>query len=77
MRIKFTQLKVSSVIDLYNNGKQQREIVKQITTALTVGGNLQVKKVLDWLYRDATIYLPRKYEKYLEFQTSSSKSISG
>jgi hypothetical protein len=39
----------------------------QITTTLSVGGNLQVKKVLDWLYQDATIYLPRKYEKYLEF----------
>lgn len=38
-----------------------------ITTTLTVGGNLQVKKVLDWLYQDATIYLPRKYNKYLEF----------
>lgn len=39
----------------------------QITTTLSVGGNLQVKKVLDWLYQDATIYLLRKYEKYLEF----------
>jgi hypothetical protein len=39
----------------------------KITTTLSVGGNLQVKKVLDWLYQDATIYLPRKYEKYLEF----------
>jgi intein-encoded DNA endonuclease-like protein len=38
------------------------------TTTLTVGGNLQSKKVLDWLYQDATIYLPRKYEKYLEFK---------
>lgn len=39
----------------------------QITTTLSVGGNLQVKRVLDWLYQDATIYLPRKYEKYVEF----------
>ena len=38
-----------------------------ITTTLSVGGNLQVKKVLDWMYQDATIYLPRKYEKYIEF----------
>lgn len=38
-----------------------------ITTALSVGGNIQVRKILDWLYKDATIYLPRKYEKYLEF----------
>jgi len=40
----------------------------QITTALSVGGNLQIKKVLDWMYQDATIYLPRKYNKYLEFK---------
>lgn len=45
----------------------------QITTTLSVGGNQQVKKVLDWLYQDASIYLPRKYEKYQEF-LSSSKS---
>ena len=37
-----------------------------ITTTLSVGGNLQVRKVLGWLYQDATIYLPRKYEKYQE-----------
>ena len=39
----------------------------KITTTLSVGGNLQVRKVLDWLYQDATIYLPRKYDKYQEF----------
>jgi len=39
----------------------------KITTTLVVGGNLQSRKVLDWLYQDATIYLPRKHEKYLEF----------
>jgi len=39
----------------------------QITTTLSIGGNLQVKIILDWLYKDATIYLPRKFEKYQEF----------
>lgn len=50
----------------------------KITTTLSVGGNLQVRKVLDWLYQDATIYLSRKHDKYLKFinQISSSKSIS-
>lgn len=45
-----------------------RPKTNDITTTLVVGGNLQVRKVLDWLYQDATIYLPRKYEKYLEFK---------
>jgi hypothetical protein len=44
-----------------------RPKTNKITTTLSVGGNLQVKKVLDWLYQDATIYLPRKYDKYQEF----------
>lgn len=44
-----------------------RPKTNQITTTLTVGGNLQVRKVLDWLYQDATIYLPRKYQRYQEF----------
>jgi predicted transcriptional regulator/Mor family transcriptional regulator len=33
-----------------------------------VGGNNQVEKVLDWLYKDATIYLQRKYDRYLDFK---------
>lgn len=47
--------------------KLSRPKTNQITTTLSVGGNQQVKKILDWLYKDATIYLPRKYEKYQEF----------
>jgi len=49
----------------------------KITTSLSVGGNLQVMKILDWMYQDATIYMPRKYHKYLEFKNyvSSLKLI--
>lgn len=35
---------------------------------ITIGGNLQTYKALTWLYKDATICLPRKYEKYLELK---------
>lgn len=38
-----------------------------ITTYLLVGGNKQVKKLLDWLYQDSNIYLKRKYNKYYDF----------
>lgn len=41
--------------------------LNQITTNISVSGNLQIRKVLDWIYKDATIYLPRKYDKYLKF----------
>jgi len=47
-----------------------RPETNKITTTLSVGGNLQVIKALDWIYKDATIYLPRKYDKYLEFKKS-------
>lgn len=33
---------------------------------LEISGNRQVLKVLNWLYHDATIYLKRKYRKYLD-----------
>lgn len=46
-----------------------RPKINKITTTLVVGGNLQSMKILDWLYKDTTIYLPRKYEKYLEFKS--------
>jgi hypothetical protein len=35
---------------------------------LTIGGNRKIEKVLNWIYKDATIYLSRKYEKYLELK---------
>jgi hypothetical protein len=38
-----------------------------ITATLSIGGNVQVKRVLDWMYKDATIYMDRKYNKYQEF----------
>ena len=35
---------------------------------LGIGGNLQVEKLLNYLYDDSTIFLQRKYEKYLELK---------
>jgi len=33
-----------------------------------MNGNNQVERFLDWLYEDATLYIPRKYEKYQELK---------
>lgn len=33
-----------------------------------IGGHRKVQKFLDWIYKDATIFLERKYERYLELQ---------
>ena len=35
--------------------------------AITYGGRNQVKRIMDFLYKDATIYLERKHKKYKEF----------
>lgn len=68
-------------LDIHCSQSLPKPKTNQITTTLSIGGNLQVRKVLDWLYQDATIYLLRKYEKYLRFlnylgeeESSSSKS---
>lgn len=33
---------------------------------INIGGNKKVINLLNWMYKDSTIYLERKYEKYLE-----------
>jgi len=40
-----------------------------ITETLSVGGSLQLAKVLDWMYQDSTIHMERKYQKYLAFKS--------
>ena len=36
-----------------------------ITKVLSISGAIQTKKVLDWLYHDAELFLERKHEKYI------------
>lgn len=33
--------------------------------SLRYGGRRQVEKIMDWMYKDATIYLDRKHQRYL------------
>ena len=35
-----------------------------ITQQLYVSGNLQIKKLMNWLYEDSTIHLKRKFDKF-------------
>ena len=39
-----------------------------ITSSMTYKGNRRVEVIMNWLYQDATIYLERKYDKYLELK---------
>ena len=38
----------------------------QIVSSLELGGNKDARKFLDVLYKNATVYLNRKYERYIE-----------
>lgn len=40
-----------------------------ITTTISVRGNYQILKLMNWLYKDSTIYLDRKFKKYLELKS--------
>lgn len=44
----------------------------EITKRLTIGGRNQVKTFLDWIYKDADMYLERKYNKYINEYYNSS-----
>jgi DNA-binding transcriptional regulator WhiA len=39
-----------------------------ITTTLYLRGSKKICRFLDWLYADATIFLPRKHQKYVELK---------
>lgn len=43
-----------------------------ITKVLSISGKNQVKIVLDWLYKDADMYLKRKYNKYINDYINNS-----
>lgn len=43
--------------------------LNQITTTISLGGNQQVYRLMSWLYQDATIFLKRKHNKYLELKS--------
>ena len=64
-------------IEKKNNVKLRQTASKEIKT-LELGGNNQIKKIYEFLYRDATIYLNRKKEKFEiingRLETNSQKS---
>jgi hypothetical protein len=38
-----------------------------ITKVFTTSGRLQVKSFLDWIYKDADMFLERKYNRYIQY----------
>ena len=46
------------------------------TYSITIGGSTQVLTILDLMYKDSTVYLQRKYDKYLQARESILKYYS-
>ena len=43
------------------------------TRSLRISGNRQINRLMDWMCKDATIYMSRKYNKYLDL-TKTNKN---
>lgn len=43
-----------------------------VTKVCTISGRRICKKFLDWIYKDATIYLERKYQRYVNYYLDDS-----
>lgn len=54
--------------NLYIDGKHYK-IKKENIVSVIYEGNLQVNKIYTYLYKDATIFLTRKYEKFIHKNT--------
>lgn len=47
-----------------------------ITSSLTICGKQQTKILMDWLYRDADLFLSRKHERYLSYYYEDNSQIA-
>ena len=56
-------------IGVLNLHKQDKRFKNDVTTSISKSGEYALK-ILNYLYEDCTIYLDRKYEKYLEIVDS-------
>lgn len=43
--------------------------------SLSVSGNLQIERFLDWLYKDSNIFLKRKYDKYIQLKQVNKERL--
>ncbi len=47
-----------------------------ITKVVSIGGRNNSKKFLDWLYKDATIFMQRKYNRYVKYYNLNESSVA-
>jgi hypothetical protein len=61
-----TVIKKELNIDCVKNLQQRHKERDNNNRTLKISGKNNVLNILDWLYKDATVYLDRKYNKYLQ-----------
>lgn len=62
----FTKQFIKVVSKILNISIREYRIKEnEITKTIKIRGRLQVSKFLDWIYKDADVYIQRKYLKYL------------
>lgn len=64
--ITSTKEMIEWLIDTIGEGHISKEIRREKTWYLRLSGNKKVKQFCDYMYKDATIYMQRKYELYKE-----------
>lgn len=47
-----------------------------ITMNLRMCGRLQTKTIMDWLYKDAELYLKRKHDRYLSYYYENNSQVA-
>lgn len=67
--LKVIQNHLVNNIGVVDNGLKHRKSTVAVT--IHYSGRNICKRILDYLYQDATIYLQRKYNKYREYCTSA------
>lgn len=68
---------LNNIKNFFNKSDLKLSTKDNITYQINFTGNKQVKRILNILYHDATIYLDRKYEKYKEFMDSKYGESQG
>lgn len=66
---------ILSQLGLPNYKLSERYYDEKDNYYFSIGGNIQVLKLLDYIYKDSTVHLERKYQRYLDLKTQSSEGV--
>ena len=62
---------IESILDIHCCIRPDKNIYK-----ILINGKNQVKKFLNWIYKDAELYLTRKYERYCQYYKDDNNEVA-